>query len=66
MWEDVYQVYRRVGTDYVSLMASDMSIDDAVLFVKAWMQANYNDQVTSIEIRRQPMCCDDTPGGDAA
>ena len=55
MWEDVFQVYRRVGDNYTDLMASDMTIDNAILFIKAWMQENYNDQETSIEIRRQPM-----------
>ena len=54
MWEDVYQVYRRIN-EYVDLLASDMSIDDAVLFIEAWMSKNYNDQVTSLELRRQPM-----------
>ena len=55
MWEDVFQVYRRIGTQYSELMASDKSIDNAVLFAKAWMQDNYKDQETSIEIRRYPM-----------
>ena len=55
MWEDIYQVYRRVGENYVDLMASDMTIDNAVLFVEAWFRDNFNDQTTSIEIRRQPM-----------
>lgn len=55
MWEDVFQVYRRVGDNYTDLMASDMTIDNAVLFTKAWMQENFNDQQTSIEIRRQSM-----------
>ena len=55
MGEDIFQVYRRVGENYVDLIASDMTIDNAVLFAKAWMQENYNDQQTSVEIRRQPM-----------
>lgn len=55
MWEDVIQVYERVGERIVHLIASDMSIDNAVLFVKAWMEANYRDDVTSLEIRRQPI-----------
>ena len=53
MWEDVFQVYERVGDRFVQLIASDMSLDNAVLFVKAWMEANYRDEVTSLEIRRQ-------------
>ena len=64
MWEDVFQVYRRVGDSYSCLMASDMSIDDAVLFVKAWMQENYRDQQTSVEIRRQPMKCVEDQDGE--
>ena len=55
MWEDIYQVYKRIGNDYTDLMASDMTIADAVLFVQSWFEHNYNDQQTSIEIRRQPM-----------
>lgn len=54
-WEDIYVVYRRIGQDFTDLMASDMTIDNAILFVKAWFQENYNDQETSIEIHRQPM-----------
>lgn len=59
MWEDVFQVYERVGEKIVQLIASDMSIDNAVLFVKAWMEANYRDEVTSLEIRRQAINRDD-------
>ena len=55
MWEDIFQVYRKVGKDYEDLMASDMTIDNAILFIRSWFQDNYNDQITSIEIRRQPM-----------
>lgn len=55
MWKDLFQVYRRIGEKYADLMASDMTIDNAILFVRAWMQENFNDQQTSIEIRRQPM-----------
>lgn len=53
MWENVFQVYERVGDRFCQLIASDMSLDNAVLFVKAWMEANYRDEVTSLEIRRQ-------------
>ena len=55
MWEDVFQVYRRIGENYVDLLASDMTIGNAVLFTKAWLQENFNDQQTSIEIKRKPM-----------
>ena len=61
MWEDIFQVYRRIGENYVDLIASDMTIDNAVLFTKAWLQENFNDQETSIEIRRQPMDCKQEP-----
>lgn len=59
MWEDVFQVYERVGDRFCQLIASDMSLDNAVLFVKAWMEANYRDEVTSLEIRRQAINRDD-------
>ncbi len=55
MWEDQYQVYRRHGDDEYDLRASDMTIEDAVLFVKAYFQEAYNDQDLRFEIRRQPM-----------
>lgn len=58
MWEDVFQVYlvdNIVTPPLAELAASDMTIDNAVLFSKAWFQENFNDQTTSIEIRRQPM-----------
>jgi hypothetical protein len=55
MWEDIFQVYRRVGENYVDLLASDMTLDNAVIFMKAWLEENYNDQETRLEIRRQPM-----------
>ncbi len=54
MWEDVYQVYRRID-EYTDLLASDMDINSAVMFIEAWMSHNYNDQKTSLELRRQPM-----------
>lgn len=55
MWEDVFQVYLRIGNEYTELVASDMSLRNALLFIRAWMEENYNDQKTSMEIRRQPM-----------
>ena len=54
MWEDIYQIYRRIQ-DKAELIASDMTIEDATIFIKAWMTTYYNDQVTSLELRRQPM-----------
>ena len=55
MWEDQYQVYRRYGDGEYDLRASDMTIDDAVLFVKAVFQESFNDQELRFEIRRQPI-----------
>ncbi len=55
MWEDQYQVYRRYGDGEYDLRASDMTIEDAVLFVKSVFQESYNDQELRFEIRRQPM-----------
>lgn len=54
MWEDQYQVYRRYGDGEYDLRASDMTIEDAVLFVKAYFQDAYNEQELRFEIRRQP------------
>lgn len=55
MWEDQYQVYRRYGDGEYDLRASDMTIEDAVLFVKSVFQESYNDKELRFEIRRQPM-----------
>lgn len=55
MWEDKYQVYRRYGDGEYDLRASDMTIEDAVLFVKSVFQESYNDQELRFEIRRQPI-----------
>ena len=55
MWEDQYQVYRCYGDGEYDLRASDMTIEDAVLFVKAYFQESYNDQELRFEIRRQPI-----------
>lgn len=53
-WEDQYQVYRRYGDKEYDLRASDMTIDDAVLFVKAVFGENFNEPDLRFEIRRQP------------
>jgi hypothetical protein len=66
MWEDTFQVYRRIGESYIDIMASDMTIDNAILFAKAWMQENFNDQESSIEIRRQPMPKNEETGGEVS
>lgn len=55
MWEDQYQVYRHWGDGEYDLRASDMTIEDAVLFVKVYFQESYNDQELRFEIRRQPI-----------
>lgn len=55
MWEDQYQVFRRYGDSNYDLRASDMTIDDAVLFIKAVFGESFNDPDLRFEIRRQPM-----------
>ena len=55
MWEDQYQVFRRHGDGEYDLRASDMTIDDAVLFVQAVFEKSYNDSDLRFEIRRQPI-----------
>lgn len=52
MWEDVFQVYYRVN-DFVELLASDMSIQDACTFVEAWFGKHFMEQESSLEIKRQ-------------
>ena len=54
MCEDIYQVYRRIG-DIIDLIASDMTITDAIIFMEAWMSKNYMDTESSLELRRQKM-----------
>lgn len=54
MWEDQYQVFMRYGDSNYDLRASDMTIDDAALFIKAVFQECYNYPDLRFEIRRQP------------
>lgn len=54
MIEDNYEIFFRDG-DYFDLIASNMSIDNAVLFVIAWFQKHYNEEHASLEIKRQPV-----------
>ena len=54
MWEDIFQIYRRIG-DTADLIASDLSLSDATMFIEAWMLKSYADEISSLEIRRQPM-----------
>ncbi len=55
MWEDQNQVYRRYGESTYDLRASNMTIEDAVLFIKAVFEESYKEQDLRFEIRRQPM-----------
>ena len=55
MCEDIYQVYRRYGDGEYDLRASDMTIDDAVLFIKTVFAESFNEDTLRFEIRRQPM-----------
>lgn len=55
MWEDQYQVFRRYGDGEYDLRASDMTIDDAVLFIKTIFQESFQEDTLRFEIRRQPM-----------
>jgi len=55
VWEDMFEVYRLVNGKIVEKMASNMRLDNVTLFVSAWFGENFSDQVSSIEIRRQPM-----------
>ena len=54
MLEDKFQVYERHGDGAFDLLASDMRIDDAILFIKALFQEAYTEAKLRIEIRRQP------------
>lgn len=54
MWENKFQVYERHGDGAFDLLASDMRIGDAVLFIKALFEEAYNESKLRIEIRRQP------------
>lgn len=55
MWEDLYRVYRRFGDNQFDLRASNMTLEDALLFIKAVFEENYNETDLRFEIRRQPM-----------
>ncbi len=54
MFEERFQVYERHGDGAFDLLASDMRIGDAVLFVKALFEEAYTESKLRIEIRRQP------------
>lgn len=53
MWEDLYQVYRRYGDGEYELRASDMTIEDATLFIEELFCKNFNAPDLRFEIRRQ-------------
>lgn len=50
----LFEVYMRVG-DCSRRLASNMDLYDALLFMQAWMQKNYANQLSSLELRRQPL-----------
>ena len=52
MNEQRYQVYLISVLGELSLLASDMLIDDAILFIKALFDKYYNETPLRIEIRR--------------
>lgn len=54
MNEQRYQVYLISAFGELSLLASDMLIDDAILFIKALFDKYYNESPLRIEIRRPP------------
>lgn len=54
MTEQRYQVYLISELGELSLLASDMLIDDAILFIKALFDKYYNESPLRIEIRRPP------------
>ena len=54
MWEDVFEVWERLG-ESAHKLASDLSLSNATLFMSAWMEANYADTEAVLELRRQPM-----------
>lgn len=56
MWEDIYQIYQKWGADGTpDLRASDMTLCDAILFIKAIFEDAYKDGDLILEIRKQPM-----------
>jgi len=56
MFKERFQVYERHGDGAFDLLllASDMRIDDAMLFIKALFQEAYTEAKLRIEVRRQP------------
>lgn len=54
VFEERFQVYERHGDGAFDLLASNMRIDDAILFIKALFQEAYTEAKLRIEIRRQP------------
>lgn len=53
MWEDLFEVYECYGDDRKKLLASNMSISDATLFVKALFAEYFNESI--YQICRQKM-----------
>lgn len=54
MGEDLFQIIERTKS-YERIVASDLTIDNAVAFVEFWFLRYYNDKDISLEIRRQHM-----------
>ena len=52
--EERFKVYERHGDGAFDLLASDMRINDAILFIKALFEEAYTEAKLRIEIRRQP------------
>lgn len=59
VWEDTYQVFRKIGKSK-TLLASDMSLENVVIFIEAWFSRHFNDQESSLIVSRQPMDRDST------
>lgn len=65
MWEDLFEVYRFIVSDGkfepAQQLAGNMSLADATLFCKAWMEESYADQISALLIKRQAIRAEDKP-----
>lgn len=57
MWEDKFEVYKDALGDrkIVERVASDMSLEDALLFIKACIQEYWRELNTTYTIKHMPM-----------
>lgn len=57
MWEDKFEVYKDALGDgkIVERVASDMSLEDALLFIKACIQEYWRELSTTYTIKHMPM-----------